>query len=166
VQLSRGKAESGLLFEIALVMLDLSRLASDLLLFYTQEFSYVQLAAEVTTGSSIMPQKRNPDVLELVRGGSATAIASLNECMMITAKLPSGYQRDLQRLKPPVFRALDLVVDSSDIMAYVIDTLKFRPENIVLDDSLNAAEEAYRLVRSEGLPFRDAYRQVAKKYSK
>jgi argininosuccinate lyase len=86
--------------------------------------------------------------------------------MMITAKLPSGYQRDLQRLKPPVFRALDLVVDSSDIMAYVIDTLKFRPENIVLDDSLNAAEEAYRLVRSEGLPFRDAYRQVAKKYSK
>jgi argininosuccinate lyase len=51
-------------------------------------------------------------------------------------------------------------------MAYVIDTLKFRPENIVLDDSLNAAEEAYRLVRSEGLPFRDAYRQVAKKYSK
>jgi argininosuccinate lyase len=165
-QLSRGKAESGLLFEIALVMLDLSRLASDLLLFYTQEFSYVQLAAEVTTGSSIMPQKRNPDVLELVRGGSATAIASLNECMMITAKLPSGYQRDLQRLKPPVFRALDLVVDSSDIMAYVSDTLKFRPENIVLDDSLNAAEEAYRLVRSEGLPFRDAYRQVAKKYSK
>jgi argininosuccinate lyase len=166
VQLSRGKAESGLLFEITLVMLDLSRLASDLLLFYTQEFSYVQLAAEVTTGSSTMPQKRNPDVLELVRGASATAIASLNECMMITAKLPSGYQRDLQRLKPPVFRAIDLVVDSSDIMAYVIDTLNFRPENIVLDDSLNAAEEAYRLVRSEGLPFRDAYRQVAKKYSK
>lgn len=165
-QLSRGKGESGLLFEIALVMLDLSRLASDLLLFYTQEFSYIKLAAEVTTGSSIMPQKRNPDVLELVRGASATAIASLNECMMITAKLPSGYQRDLQRLKPPVFRAIDLVIDSSDIMAYVIDTLTFEAKNIVLDDSLNAAEEAYRLVRGEGIPFRDAYRRVAKKYSK
>jgi argininosuccinate lyase len=165
-QLSRGKGESGLLFEIALLMLDLSRLASDLLLFYTQEFSYIRLAAEVTTGSSIMPQKRNPDVLELVRGASATAIASLNESLMITAKLPSGYQRDLQRIKPPVFRAIDLAVDSCDIMAYVIDTLVFQEQNIAVDDSLNAAEEAYKLVTSEGIPFRDAYRRVAKKYGK
>lgn len=166
VQLSRGKAESGLLFEIALLMLDLSRLASDLLLFYTQEFSYVRLADEVTTGSSIMPQKRNPDVLELVRGASATAIACLDECLMLTSKLPSGYQRDLQRLKPPVFRAIDLVTESLDIMAFVIDTLKFRPENIVLDDSLNAAEEAFRLVTSERIPFREAYRRIAKKYAR
>jgi argininosuccinate lyase len=91
VQLSRGKAECTLLFELALVMQDLGRLASDLLLFYTEEFGYVELAPEVTTGSSIMPQKRNPDVLELVRAGSATAQACLNEGLMITAKLPSGY---------------------------------------------------------------------------
>ncbi|HSD68765.1 MAG TPA: argininosuccinate lyase [Woeseiaceae bacterium] len=166
VQLSRGKAESGLLFEIALVMGDLSRLASDLLLFYTQEFSYVRLADEVTTGSSIMPQKRNPDVLELLRGASATAIACLDECLMLTAKLPSGYQRDLQRLKPPVFRAIDLVIESLDIMAYVLDTLTFLPENIVLDDSLYAAEEAFRLATSERIPFREAYRRVAGKYTK
>jgi argininosuccinate lyase len=165
VQLSRGKAESGLLFEISLIMLDLSRLASDLLLYYTQEFAYVELAAELTTGSSIMPQKRNPDVLELVRSASATAIACLNECLMVTCKLPSGYQRDLQRLKPPLFRAVDLVIDSVDIMAYVVDTVKFLPQNIVLDESLNAAEEAYRLVTSEGIPFREAYRRVAKKYA-
>ncbi len=166
VQLSRGKAESGLLFEITLLMLDLSRLASDLLLFYTQEFSYVRLADEVTTGSSIMPQKRNPDVLELVRGASATAIACLDECLMLISKLPSGYQRDLQRLKAPVFRAVDLVIESLDIMAYVIDTVKFQPENIVLDDNLNAAEEAFRLVSSENIPFREAYRRIAKKYAK
>jgi len=165
-QLSRGKGESGLLFEISLVMLDLSRLASDLLLFYTQEFAYVELAPQVTTGSSIMPQKRNPDVLELVRGASATAIACLNESLMVIAKLPSGYQRDLQRLKPPAFRAIDLVIDSVDVMAYVIDTMRFAPQNIVLDESLNAAEEAYRIVASEGIPFREAYRRVAEKYAK
>jgi argininosuccinate lyase len=99
VQLSRGKAESTLLFEITLLMQDLGRMATDLLLFYTQEFAYVSLAPEVTTGSSIMPQKRNPDVLELLRASSATAHACLDEAMMITAKLQSGYQRDLQRLK-------------------------------------------------------------------
>ena len=73
-QLSRGKAESALLFEITLMMHDLSRMASDLLLFYTQEFAYISLAPEVTTGSSIMPQKRNPDVLELLRAASATKL--------------------------------------------------------------------------------------------
>ena len=77
VQLSRGKGEAGLLFELALLQQDLGRLASDLLMFYTQEFAYISLAADVTTGSSIMPQKRNPDVLELVRAASATADASL-----------------------------------------------------------------------------------------
>jgi argininosuccinate lyase len=72
VQLSRGKAEAGLLFELSLLMQDLGRLATDLLLFYTQEYRYISLAPEVTTGSSIMPQKRNPDVLELVRGAGGT----------------------------------------------------------------------------------------------
>ena len=165
LQLSRGKAESGLLFEITLMLQDLGRLACDLLLFYTQEFGYIELAADVTTGSSIMPQKRNPDVLELVRAASATAQACLQECLLITAKLPSGFQRDLQRLKPPVFRAVDLALDSADIMAYLISGLKFRPENIKLDDSLNAAEEAYKLVTSRGIPFREAYREVARKYA-
>jgi argininosuccinate lyase len=164
VQLSRGKAECTLLFELALVMQDLGRLASDLLLFYTEEFGYVELAPEVTTGSSIMPQKRNPDVLELVRAGSATAQACLNEGLMITAKLPSGYQRDLQRLKPPLFRAIDLVGDSVDIMAGIISTLEFVPSRIRLSDGLDAAERANRLVTSEGIPFREAYRRIASEY--
>jgi argininosuccinate lyase len=166
VQLSRGKAESALLFEITLLLADLGRMASDLLLFYTQEFAYVSLAAEATTGSSIMPQKRNPDVLELLRAASSTAHACLDESLMITAKLQSGYQRDLQRLKAPLFRGIDLACESVDIMAFVLDGVAFDAGNIGLDNGIFATEEAYRLVREEGLPFRDAYRRIAKRYSK
>jgi len=164
VQLSRGKAEAGLLFELTLLMQDLGRLASDLLMFYTQEFGYVALADDVTTGSSIMPQKRNPDVLELVRGATATVQASLQECLMIVAKLPSGFQRDAQRIKAPLFRGIDLTIESVDIMAYLISRMEFRPKNIRLDDGLYAAERAYALVANEGIPFRDAYRRVAAQY--
>ena len=163
-QLSRGKAESALLFEVTLMMQDLSRMASDLLLFYTQEFAYISLAPEVTTGSSIMPQKRNPDVLELLRASSATTQACLDEALMITAKLPSGYHRDLQRLKVPLFRSLDLAIESVDIMAYLLSGMRFLPENIELSEGLFATEEAYRLVTEEGLPFREAYRKIADKY--
>lgn len=166
VQLSRGKAESTLLFEVTLLLQDLGRMASDLLLFYTQEFSYVALAADVTTGSSIMPQKRNPDVLELLRAASATAHACLDESLMITAKLQSGYQRDLQRLKAPLFRGIDLAVDSVDIMAYLLGGLRFLPDNIELDEGIFATAEAYRLVNEEGIPFRTAYQRVAERYSK
>jgi argininosuccinate lyase len=166
VQLSRGKAESALLFEIALLMQDLSRMASDLLLFYTQEFAYISLAAEATTGSSIMPQKRNPDVLELLRASSATTHACLDEALMITAKLPSGYHRDLQRLKSPVFRSIDLAIDSVAIMAFVLEGVRFLPDNIKLDEGIFATQEAYRLVTEEGMPFREAYRQVAARYNK
>ena len=166
VQLSRGKAESTLLFEVTLLLQDLGRMASDLLLFYTQEFAYVSLAADVTTGSSIMPQKRNPDVLELLRAASGTAHACLDESLMITAKLQSGYQRDLQRLKAPLFRGIDLAVESVDIMAYLLGGLRFLPENIELDEGIFATAEAYRLVNEEGIPFRVAYQRVAKRYSK
>jgi argininosuccinate lyase len=166
VQLSRGKAESTLLFEITLLLQDLGRMATDLLLFYTQEFAYVSLAADVTTGSSIMPQKRNPDVLELIRASSATAQGCLDESLLITAKLQSGYQRDLQRLKAPLFRAIDLAVDSVDIMAHVLGGMRFIPENIELDEGIFAAEEANRIVQEQGIPFRAAYQLVAKRYSK
>src|SRR5581483_5467592 len=99
VQLSRGKAEAHLLFEITLLMQDLGRFAADILLFYTQEFGFLELPDAFTTGSSIMPQKRNPDVFELIRGRSASAQACLTEALGVCAKLPSGYQRDLQLLK-------------------------------------------------------------------
>ena len=165
-QLSRGKAESHLLFELSLLMQDLGRLSSDLLLYYTQEYRYIDLPVEVTTGSSIMPQKRNPDVLELIRASSATVLSCLNESMMVMAKLPSGFQRDLQKIKAPLFKAIDNSVESVDIMSYVISTMKFLPQNINLGEDLFAAEEAYRLVLSEGISFRKAYQQISKKYKK
>ena len=133
VQLSRGKAEAQLLFEIALTMQDLGRLSSDLLLFYTQEFAFVSLPDAFTTGSSIMPQKRNPDVFELLRGRSASAQACLLEALAIFAKLPSGYQRDLQLLKQPLFRGIDLCAQALDIMATALPAVSFNPARIKID---------------------------------
>jgi argininosuccinate lyase len=162
VQLSRGKAEAGLVFELSLLMQDLGKLAADLMLYYTQEFAFIRLPDNMTTGSSIMPQKRNPDVLELVRGATATVNAALLEILGIAAKLGSGYQRDLQRIKPPLFRAIDLAGASAEIMAQLLSGLEFIPANITLDQSIYAAEHANKLVVEKGLSFRDAYLQVAK----
>jgi argininosuccinate lyase len=163
VQLSRGKAESQLLFEIALTMQDLGRAASDLLLFYTQEFAFVKLPDAFTTGSSIMPQKRNPDVFELVRGRTATAHACLTEALGIFAKLPSGYQRDLQLLKFPLFRGIDTCTQTLDIMAAALAEVAFDRENISArtNEAIHAADLAYELTLKEGIPFRDAYRRIA-----
>jgi argininosuccinate lyase len=166
VQLSRGKAEAELLFQCALLMQDLGRLASDLLLFYTQEFAFVTLPAEFTTGSSIMPQKRNPDVFELVRGRTAVAHACLAEVLGLFAKLPSGYQRDLQLMKPPLFRGIDVALASAAIMTVGIDGVRFRADQIKLDPAIHAAEEANALVAREGIPFREAYRRIGEKYRK
>jgi argininosuccinate lyase len=166
VQLSRGKAEAQLLFELGLTMQDLGRLASDLLLFYTQEFAFIDLPDAFTTGSSIMPQKRNPDVFELVRARSATVLAGLTEALAICAKLPSGYQRDLQGLKFPLFRGIDVAAQTLEIVAAALDALRFRPERIRLDPGLHAAEEANALVVREGIPFREAYRRIAARYAR
>ncbi len=163
VQLSRGKAEAELLFHVTVLLQDAGRLAADVLLFYTEEFGFVRLPEAFTTGSSIMPQKRNPDVFELIRGRSATAQACLLEALAICAKLPSGYQRDLQLLKFPLFRAIDLALETLGILPGALDALSFRTERIRLDPAIHAAEEANRLVVREGIPFREAYRRVAAK---
>jgi argininosuccinate lyase len=164
VQLSRGKGEAEILFQVTLLMQDLGRLAADLLLFYTREFSFVRLPDAFTTGSSIMPQKRNPDVFELVRGRTATAQAGLFEVLGITAKLPSGYQRDLQLIKAPLFRSIDVCVECLDIMAAAIPQVRFRPDQIRLDADIHAAAEANALVAQEGIPFREAYKRIGAKY--
>jgi argininosuccinate lyase len=161
VQLSRGKAEAQLLFEITLLTQDLGRVASDLLLFYTAEFAFVSLPDEFTTGSSIMPQKRNPDVFELVRGRSAVAQAALSEVLGITQKLNSGYHRDLQLIKVPLFRGIDSCRQTLDILPSALDGVRFRPENIHLGADIHAAAEANKLVTREGIPFREAYRRIA-----
>lgn len=164
VQLSRGKAEAHLLFEIVLLLQDLGRLATDLLLFATAEFGFVRLPPELTTGSSIMPHKRNPDVLELVRARGAAAQAALLEVLAVTAKLPSGYQRDLQALKAPLFRGIDTAGETLRIVVHTLPRVTFLPERIRLRPETAAAAAAYRLVLEEGIPFREAYRRVAARY--
>ena len=162
-QLSRGKAEAQLLFEITLLMQDLGRFAADVLLFYTQEFGFLALPDAFTTGSSIMPQKRNPDVFELLRGRTAVAHAALDEALGIFAKLPSGYHRDLQLLKAPLFRGIDLAAQTLDLLPSAIAAMAFKPQNIKLDPTIHAAEQAYAVVVAEGIPFREAYRRIAAK---
>jgi argininosuccinate lyase len=164
VQLSRGKAEAQLLFEITLLSQDTGRLAADLLLFYTQEFAFVALPEAFTTGSSIMPQKRNPDVFELMRGRSSVSQAALNEVLGVTQKLTSGYHRDLQLIKPPLFRGIDSCLQTLAILPGALAGLSFRPENIRLDPGIHAAAAANALVAKEGIPFREAYALVAAKF--
>ncbi|HXA92581.1 MAG TPA: argininosuccinate lyase [Steroidobacteraceae bacterium] len=166
VQLSRGKAEAQLLFELTLLMQDIARLATDIVLFYTQEFGFIELADEFTTGSSIMPQKRNPDVFELVRARAATVSACLSEVLALCAKLPSGYQRDLQLIKAPLFRGIDTVATTLDILPAAIAAIRFRPERIRLDPAIHAAQEAHALVVNQGMPFREAYRKIAAQLKK
>ena len=166
VQLSRGKAEAQLLFEITLLLQDTSRLAADVLLFCTQEFGFLRLPEAFTTGSSIMPQKRNPDVFELIRGRAASALGCLTETLAVCAKLPSGYQRDLQLLKFPLFRGIDLAMQTLGILPAALDAMQFVPERIRLDPSIHAAEEANRLVIEEGISFREAYRRIGARFRK
>ena len=101
-----------------------------------------------------------------VRASQATAVGALKEILGITAKLTSGYHRDLQRLKAPLFRSIDLAGDVLDIMAHALPGVRFEPERITLGPELYAAEQANELVLKEGLPFREAYRRVAALFKK
>ncbi|NND70594.1 MAG: argininosuccinate lyase [Rhodothermales bacterium] len=161
VQLSRGKAEASVIFELVLLVNDLGRLAADLVLFSTSEFSYVHLADSITTGSSVMPQKRNPDVFELVRARSAQIPAWLAESLNICNKMTSGYHRDMQLLKEPLLRSIDVATSVCDIMAHALNEIRFTPESIRVDKSIFAAELAYEMVVRDNISFRDAYRIIA-----
>jgi argininosuccinate lyase len=165
-QISRGKAEAEVAFQATLLMQDLGRLASDLVLFSTSEFGFVALPERFTTGSSIMPQKRNPDVFELVRAHSAQAASSLTAILSLSAKMTSGYHRDLQLIKPPLFGLIDRTFECAEVMAHVLPGVRFCQDRTeaAMDPSLYATEEAYRLCQAEGIPFREAYRRVGAKF--
>lgn len=162
VQLSRGKAEATALFEAALLAQDLGRLAADLCWFYTSELGFVRLDQTVTTGSSMLPQKRNPDLFELARGRTGEATAALVEVLGVTAKMTSGYHRDLQLLKKPLFRGLDSAEASARLMAHALGHVRFDPERLAaaIEPSMYMAQRAYELVRDEGIPFREAYKRA------
>jgi argininosuccinate lyase len=164
VQLSRGKGESQVVFELSLLMQDLGRLAADVCLFATSEFALLRLPEVFTTGSSVMPQKRNPDIFELVRARSAQLPAELGMILAITQKMPSGYHRDLQLIKAPLFRAIDSTHETLAVMVHAMTGLHFDPErcaDAARGPGMDATTRAWQLVATEKLSFREAYRRVA-----
>ncbi len=166
-QLGRGKAEAALLFALAQIATDLGKWAWDLCLYVTVEFGFFTLPGAFTTGSSIMPQKRNPDVLELTRAKAAVVRSALTEVMAIAGPLPSGYHRDLQLLKRPLFHGTDTTMAMLAVAERVMSGLNVNEQRCraAMSEELFATEEAYRLVR-DGVPFREAYRRIGSKYAK
>lgn len=162
VQNSRGKVEGAIVQALAQIMLDLSKLAQDILLFTTVEYGFFQVPKELCTGSSIMPQKRNLGVMELVRARAQTMLALQQQILGIVTGLPSGFNMDYQETKQPFMEALDLVQESIDICALVVSNIKVNTEHLVAACTfeLFAADRAYELASSASLPFRDAYRIV------
>jgi argininosuccinate lyase len=163
VQSSRPRLEAAVLSSLTLLARDLGALAWDLSLYSTAEFGFFQLSSSFTTGSSIMPQKKNPDVVELTRARAALFPGWLNQVLALGA-LPSGYHRDYQLTKGPLFAALDALALMLDVAARLPAALTVNAERCaaaVTEDML-ATHEAVALVR-EGVPFRTAYRAVAEK---
>jgi len=162
VQNSRGKIEAAIVQALAQIMLDLSKLAQDILLFSTVEYGFFQIPQELCTGSSIMPQKRNLGVMELVRARTQTMLALQQQILGIVSGLPSGYNMDYQETKRPFMEALDLVQESLEICTLVVSKLEVNTERLTAACTfeLFAADRAYDLAAVAKLPFRDAYRIV------
>jgi argininosuccinate lyase len=160
-QLSRGKFEMAAIEALCSALLDLRRLAWDLSLFTTAEFAFVALPPEYTTGSSIMPNKRNPDAIELMRATYASAAAARTEIEQLLS-LPSGYHRDLQFSKGAIFHAFHRGLGALALLPDLLRRMQWRPERMraAIEPSMYATDLAIDLAK-QGLPFREAYRQAA-----
>lgn len=163
-QNSRGKIEGAIVQALSQIMLDLSKFSQDVLLFTTLEYGFFQLPQELCTGSSIMPQKRNLGVMELVRARTQTMLALQQQILGIVSGLPSGYNMDYQETKRPLMEALDIVQESLEICTLVASNLSVNVPNLVAACTfeLFAADRAYEMASSEHISFRDAYRIVGK----
>ncbi len=160
--LSRGKVEMAVAAALASIAQTLSRFSMDICLFMSSEFRFIDFPDEYVTGSSIMPQKRNPDVFELIRARSNVIQTLPNEIAILTSNLPSGYNRDLQLLKQLIFDAFDEIRRCFEIMLLMLNNIKVR-KNITdnpLYNTIFSTEEVNRLVK-QGIPFRDAYKAVS-----
>ena len=159
---SRGKYESIALHAAAQIMNDLSKAAVDLIIFSTPEFGYVSIPDELCTGSSLMPHKKNPDGLELVRAKTATLMSYLFQTLEIIRGLPSGYNRDFQETKRPLLSGLHLTHEALVVMRLTLDKLQVDTQKCLdaFSPDLFATDYALELVQ-KGMPFRDAYTHVA-----
>lgn len=161
-QMSRGKSEKILAFAMSSVAATLSKFSMDVCLYMSQNFDFISLPAHLTTGSSIMPHKKNPDVFELIRGKCNKIQALPYEITLITNNLPSGYHRDLQLLKEGLFPAIQNLKACLDIAIFSIKDIKVK-DNILADkkyDYLFTVDSLNEMVVA-GIPFRDAYKAVA-----
>ena len=159
-QHSRGRAELAYVTALEGLALDVGKLVADLWLFGSDEFGFCRLPVELTTGSSLMPHKRNPDVLELARAHCRQVVADRAALLDVLRDLPSGYHRDFQLLKPPLFRAHDRMIATLPIVARVLEALEFDEQRLgesSTDPRLGSTERALARVRSEGVAFREAY---------
>ena len=147
------------LYAASVIMVHLSRLSEDLILFATQEFSFISLPDELCTGSSLMPHKKNPDALELIRGKTGRGLSDLFAMLTILKGLPFTYNRDLQEDKEPMFHAVRTVSDALSIMALCIEGLKTRKENMekAAEESFMPAVEMAEYLTLKGMPFREAH---------
>ncbi|MBI5389094.1 argininosuccinate lyase [Candidatus Woesearchaeota archaeon] len=164
-QMSRGKFEMTIASLLTQIMLDMNHLATDLMLFSMQEFGFVSLPVEFCTGSSIMPQKKNPDVLELARAKYHVVVGEEMKIKGIVGNLMSGYNRDMQLTKEPLMNAFEITKFTLSIMTPVVSGMTVNVEKCkkAMTPELYATEEAYKLVKGD-LPFREAYRLVGEKY--
>ena len=162
-QMSRGKTELYVLNAISQLATTLSRLAMDVCLYNSQNFGFIELPSSLTTGSSIMPHKKNPDVAELLRGKSNKLKAAPNQLQLLMSNLPSGYHREFQLTKEILMPAIDEIKDCLEITHYMVSNMKVKSD--LLKDSkydlLFSVEEVNKLV-VQGMPFREAYVQVGK----
>ncbi len=160
-QLSRGKFELAALEALGSATLDLRRLAWDLSLFTAAEFGFVALPAQYTTGSSIMPNKRNPDVVELMRATHASVAAARTEIEQLLS-LPSGYHRDLQASKGAIFHGFGRGLAALELLPALLSNLEWKPGGMraAMDAGMYATDVAVEQAAS-GVPFRDAYRAAA-----
>jgi argininosuccinate lyase len=166
VQNSRGKFEAVVVSALSNVMFDINKMSADLILFSMDEFGFVRLPRTMCTGSSIMPQKLNPDVLEIARAQYHVVVSNEFRIRAITGNLMSGYNRDLQLTKKPLMESFDIVESTVPIIARVIEQLEVDEEKCrkACTPEIHATEQAYQLVKA-GMPFRDAYKKIAKRFS-
>ncbi len=160
---SRGKFEAAVLHVLVQIMSDLSKAATDIIIFCAPEFGYFLLPEKFCPGSSLMPQKRNPCPLELIRAKSATLQGLLFQTLEIVRGLPSGYNRDFQETKRPIMNGLDTTRMSLQVFSQIFSELSVNKKACIaaFTSELFATDQVLRLT-SEGIPFRDAYKQVAK----
>ena len=160
-QMGRGKMERNVGFALATIAGTMAKLAFDACMFNSQNFAFVKLPKECTTGSSIMPHKKNPDVFELIRAKSNKLQALPQQITLMTNNLPVGYFRDLQIIKEVFLPAFDELLDCLRMTTYIISRIEVN-EHILDDtryDAMFSVEEVNRLA-TEGMPFRDAYKKV------